>query len=155
MTKFQRAIILFYCFCCIAEISLLLLKAAEVITWPWIWVNSPVWVGICGFTFVGLYWLFKWDPGEGSPESLVANGATTAAVDEIAAAALKAMAVRQIHMQLDHFDEVILIVRAQDIVSVQSGSNGAPQLQSVFVEVRRILQDQNNIKPLNFSSNGK
>lgn len=38
------------------------LKLANVITWSWLWVTSPFWIGaiisICAFIFMGLFMLF-------------------------------------------------------------------------------------------------
>jgi hypothetical protein len=45
-------------FCGLLTIAFIVLKLCKVITWPWIWVLSPLWIGwvFTGLIALLIYW---------------------------------------------------------------------------------------------------
>jgi hypothetical protein len=45
-------------FCGLLTIAFIVLKLCKVITWPWIWVLSPLWIGwvLTGLIALLIYW---------------------------------------------------------------------------------------------------
>lgn len=40
-----KALLVFW----IAGLALVILKAARIIDWPWLWVTAPIWMPVAGF----------------------------------------------------------------------------------------------------------